>query len=95
MRHENDPTEASRQYATAYSAHYAGRDLPSALGLYQELVASHPSAVEAGYARAQIQNIVNTVVPKPELLNAQMELLLAHFHRDRPTVTDLTPTLNV
>jgi predicted Zn-dependent protease len=95
MRHENQPTEASRQYATAYAAHYSARDLPWALRLYQGLVASHPSDVEADYARTQIQNIVNSVVPKQDLLDAQMKLLPAQFHRDRPTVTDVAPTLRV
>ncbi len=95
MRHENEPTEASRQYAAAYAAHYSERDLPWALRLYQGLVASHPSAVEADYARAQIQNIVNAVVPKQDLLDAQMNLLPAQFQRDRPAVADVTPTLRV
>ena len=34
---------------------------------------------EAEYSRVQIQNIVNAVVPKQELLDAQMELALNHF----------------
>jgi hypothetical protein len=95
MRHENEPTDARRQYTAAYAAHYSERDLPLALRLYQELVALHPSAVEADYARAQIQNIVNAVVPRPELLNAQMNLLPAQFHRDHSTVADVAPTLRV
>ena len=82
MRHETEPTAASQQYAAAYAAHYTQRDLPLALQLYQQLIASHPSAQEAGYARMQVQNIVNAVVPKEELLNAQMELVLAHFERE-------------
>lgn len=95
MRYERKPTEASRQYATAYAAHYSARDLPWALRLYQGLVASHPSAVEADYARTQIQNIVNSVVPRPDLLDAQLKLLPARFHRDDSAVTDVTPTLRV
>ena len=79
MRNETEPTEASRQYAAAYAAHYTGRDLPVALQLYTKLMASHPSAQEAHYARMQVQNIVNAVVPKQELLDAQIELVLAHF----------------
>lgn len=82
MRTETAPTEASRQYAAAYAAHYTGRDLPSALQLYQNLMASHPSAQEAGYARMQVQNIVNAVVPEPELLEAQIKLVLVHFEHD-------------
>ena len=95
MKHENEPVEASRQYAAAYAAHYSARDLPWALRLYQGVVASHSSTVEADYARAQIQNIVNAVVPKQDLLDAQMNLLPAQFQRDRPGVADVTPTLRV
>jgi hypothetical protein len=36
-------------------------------------------APEAGYSRTQVQNIVNAVVPKQELLDAQMELALARL----------------
>jgi hypothetical protein len=83
MRNETVPTEASRQYAAAYAAHYSGRDLPVALQLYKKLMASHPTAQEAGYSWIQVQNIVNAVVPKQELLDAQMELVLVHFERKR------------
>jgi hypothetical protein len=83
MRNETVPTEASRQYTAAYAAHYSGRDLPVALQLYKKLMASHPTAQEAGYSRTQVQNIVNAVVPKQELLDAQMELVLVHFERKR------------
>lgn len=79
MRNETELTEACRQYAAAYAAHYVERDLPLALQLYKKLIASHPSAREADYARTQAQNIVNVVVPKQERLDAQMELVLLHF----------------
>lgn len=82
MRNEIELTEESRQYAAAYAAHYVDRDLPLALQLYKKLMASHPSAQEAGYSRMQVQNIVNAVVPKQELLDAQMELVVAHFEHD-------------
>jgi hypothetical protein len=45
-------------------------------------MASHPSAHEAGYARMQVQNIINAVVPKQELLEAQIKLVLVHFEHD-------------
>jgi hypothetical protein len=79
MRNETEPTEVSRQYAAAYAAHYTGRDLPVALQLYTTLMASHPSAQEAQYARMQVQNIVNAVVPKQELLDAHIALVRARF----------------
>lgn len=82
MRTETEPTEASRQYEAAYAAHYTGRDLPLALQLYEKLMASHPSAQEAAYARMQVQNIVNAVVPKPELMEAQIKLVRVHFEHD-------------
>jgi hypothetical protein len=74
-------TEAARAYAVAYAAHYSERDPAKALQLYKDLIASHASAQEAGYSRAQIQNIVNTLVPAQELLDAQLELALARLER--------------
>lgn len=84
MRNVNESTEAGRQYAAAYAAHYKGRDLPAALQLYIKVIASHPDAKEAGYSRAQVHNIVNTVVPKQELLDAEIELSRAHFEHGGP-----------
>jgi hypothetical protein len=74
-------TEAARAYAVAYAAHDSERDLARALQLYKDLIASHASAREAGYSRAKIQNIVNTLVPAQELLDAQLELALARLER--------------
>jgi hypothetical protein len=82
MRTENEPTGASRKYAAAYTAHYTDHDLRLALRLYKKLMASHPSDPEAEYSRMQVQNIVHAVVPKQELLDAQMELVRAHFEDD-------------
>ena len=79
MRNQTELTEANGQYAAAYAAHYTEHDLPSALRLYKRVMASHPSDPEAEYSRVQSQNIVNAVVPKQELLDAQMELALNHF----------------
>jgi hypothetical protein len=50
-----------------------------ALQLYQAVLASHPSTEEADYSRTQVQNLVNAVIPKQKLLEAQMELAVAHF----------------
>ncbi len=79
MKNDAEHTEAGRQFAAAYLAHYTNHDLPSALELYQNLMASNPSAQESMYARMQIQNIANAVVPKKALLDAQIELVRAHF----------------
>ena len=79
MRNKTELTEANREYATAYAAHYTEHDLPAAMRLYKQIMASHPSDPEAEYSRVQIQNIVNSVVPKQELLDAQMELARTHF----------------
>lgn len=82
MRKNIEPTEARQQYAAAYASHYTGRNLPLAFQLYKELMASHPNTPEAGYARMQVQNLINAVVPKQELLDAQIECLLVHFEND-------------
>ena len=73
--------EAAREYAAAYAAHYSRRDLAMALQLYKKLIATHSSAREAGYSRSQVRNIVDAIVPEQELLDAQMELALAHLER--------------
>ena len=82
MGNEIQIGEAGRQYAAAHAAHYVARDLPLALQLYKAVLASHPSTEEADHSRTQVQNLVNAVVPKQELLEAQMELAVAHFERD-------------
>ncbi len=64
MRHDTELSDAGRQYAEAYAAHYTRHDLPGALRLYMTVVASHPDAQEAGYSRTQVQNITNAVVPR-------------------------------
>jgi len=82
MRNDTESSEAIRQYATAYAAHYRDHELPAAMRLYKQVMASHPNDPEAEYARVQIVNIVNAVVPRQELLDAQMDLALTHFeHR--------------
>lgn len=82
MRTESELTEASRQYSAAYAAHYTDHDLHQALRLYKKIMAAHPSAPEAEYARMQVQNIVNAIVPKQELLDAQLKLVRAHLEDD-------------
>jgi hypothetical protein len=74
-------TEAAREYAAAYAKHYSERDLAMALQLYRKIIASHPSARQAEYSRAQVQNIGNAVVPKQELLDVQIELALARLEQ--------------
>ena len=91
MLNDTELTEAGRQYAAAYAAHYTGRDLPVALQLYKKVMASHPSTQEAGYSRTQVQNIVNAVVPKQELLDAQIKLAHAHFEHEGPPDARRTP----
>jgi hypothetical protein len=81
--------EAARDYGVAYAAHYYQQDFLLALQLYKKLIASHASARQAGYSRAQIRNIVKVVVPEQELLDAQVELALVCL--ERPISTDDEP----
>ena len=91
MRDDLEPTEAGRLYAAAYAAHYTGRDLPVALQLYLKVLGSHQSAPEADYSRTQVRNIVSAVVPKQELLDAEIEMALAHFEHEGPPDTGRIP----
>jgi hypothetical protein len=81
MKAVTELTEAGRDYAAAYGAHYTDHDLPRALQLYLKVISAHPGTKEAGYARSQAQNIINATVPDRELLDAQVELAVAHFGR--------------
>ena len=90
MRNDTELMEPDRQYAAAYAAHYTQRDLPMALQLYMKLMASRPNTQEADYARTQIRNIVNTAVPKWEILDAEIELVLAHFEHENPSAAGRT-----
>jgi hypothetical protein len=76
MRNETELTEAGKQYAGAYAAHYTTKDLHKAIGLYKGIMAGHPNTKEAEYSLTQIQNIVKSVVPNERLLDAQVELAL-------------------
>ena len=90
-RTDGDGSSASRDYAAAYAAHYSDRDLVAALALYQELVAAYPDAREAGYSRTQIVNIVGSVVPQADLLDAQLALALEHLGSVRAADSDESP----
>jgi hypothetical protein len=93
MRKKDDLTEVGRQYAEAYAAHYTGDDLPVALQLYRKVVASHPDTLEAGYARTQVHNIVTAVVPRQELLDADVQLALARLEQAVPADAKRSPVL--
>ena len=81
MNDDDSTTNAARSYAAAYAAHYSERDLATALQLYRDLIDSHANALGAGYARTRIQNIVKALIPAEDLLDAQVELALAHIER--------------
>jgi len=84
-------TEAAREYAAAYVAHYSERDLAKALRLYKKIIVSHVSAPEAGYSRTQVENIVHAVVPEQELLGAHLELALARLEHQISPVAEPIP----
>ena len=91
MTNGSGPAAAGKQYSTAYAAHYTTKDLREALELYRGIVAAHPETPEAGYSRTQIQNIVNSVVPDQELLDAQADLALAHMAPQGAPAVEPTP----
>ena len=55
------------------------------------VVTAHPNTQEAGYSRAQIQNIVNSLVPNQELLDVQVELALARIEHEGPPDIEPVP----
>ena len=84
MKKHTANDEAVRNYEAAHMVHYQTKDLHEALGLYKGVMASHPDTPEAGYSRTQIQNIAKSVVPKQELLDAEIELVLTHLDKEEP-----------
>jgi hypothetical protein len=75
-------TEAGKKYAAAYDTHYTVKDMHEAFVLYGRLIAAHPDTQEAKYSRSQVQNIVNAVVPKQEIMDALSKLARTHFEQD-------------
>ena len=84
MKNDTALDEAGRNYEAAHVAHYQIKDLHEAVGLYKGIMAAHPDTPEAGYSRTQIQNIAKSVVPKQELLDAEMALVLTHLDQNGP-----------
>ena len=82
MKNRNNFTVADQDYTKAHDMHYKTKDLPKAFKLYRGIIADYPETKEAGYSLSQIQNIVNAVVPKQEVMDALVALTLAHFEQD-------------
>ena len=79
MRESNISAEAGQQYASAYETHYTTKDIRKAFKLYEDIIASYPDTKEAGYSRSQVQNIVNAVVPKKDIMDSLFGLARIHF----------------
>lgn len=83
MSKAHEPSASvAEMYAQAYATHYTSRDFLGALRAYGQIIESHPGAAEAGYARSQIGNIVNLVVPAGELLTSQTTQAVEHLQRN-------------
>ena len=81
MKNQTETTKAGQQYAAAHAMHYKTKNLDQALDLYEDIMASHPDTSEAEYSRTQIQNIAKSLVPKEELLAAEMAMARAHLEQ--------------
>jgi len=92
MLNDSSPADAARLYAAAHALHYSEHDLLAALRAYERIIALHPGTPEAGYARTQIRNIVQSVVPAEELLAAQVDLASRHLLKDDGATTMEDPT---
>ena len=89
MKEDTGLSKIGRKYVEAHEAHYKKKDLDRALGLYGAIIAAHPDTREAGYSRTQVMNIVRSVVPEKEMLDALVEMALTHLDRDGPSVAEL------
>ena len=79
-------TEANHQYNVAYEAHYIAKNLNLALELYRSIMTSHPNAPESEYCLMQINNIINSVVPKQAILDAQIDMAHKYLVQDVPSL---------
>ena len=84
MKNRNNVAVADQNYTKAHDMHYKTKDLPEAFKLYRSIIADYPETKEAGYSLSQVQNIVNAVVPKQEVMDSLVALTLAHFEQDVP-----------
>lgn len=85
MKKDIKKSESGRFYMVAHEMHYTTKDLSEALELYKSVMEAYPETEEAKYCRSQIENIVNTVVPKQELFDAKLELARMHTEHKGPT----------
>jgi hypothetical protein len=85
-------TEAGNLYATAYAAHYGSRETLRALELYMALIAGHPLAPEAGFARTQVENIIHDVVPADDLLAVEIALVVGRLEPPSPRHRWISPS---
>lgn len=89
---ENEERAAATQcYANAHATHYMKHDYAAALRSYDQLMALHPSAPEAEYARTQIRNILKSVVPADEVLAAELELVLRYLRKEADPAEESSP----
>lgn len=95
MKNGNKATVADQDYTKAYDMHYKTKDLPKAFRLYRSIIADYPGTEEAGYSLSQVQNIVNAVVPKREVLDALVTLTLTHFEQDVSSDRESNPDASV
>lgn len=86
MVNNNRLTEPGKQYKTAHDAHYKAKDIPQAFQIYRNIITDHPNTKEAGYSLSQVHNIVNSVVPKQEIMDALVAMTLDHFEQDAASV---------
>lgn len=86
-------TESARSYARAYAMHYSQRDLLGALAAYDEVIEQHPTSAQADYSRAQMHNIVKSVIAAPALLASQVEMARTHLQHvgDASPASDDSP----
>ena len=82
MKNRNKETAEGKDYTKAHNMQYKTRDLPKAFKLYRGIISDYPKTEEAKYSLSQVQNIVNAVVPKQEVLDALVALTLDHFDHD-------------
>ena len=88
MNPETNSSAAACLYAAAYAAQYEQRNLPLAMQLYQDLLSTHPNALEADYSRMQLHSMFTQTVPQRIRVDAEIALLETQLRQVSARSTD-------
>ena len=77
--------DSAEAYARAYAAHYTTKNYQQAVFGYAALVEQHPGTPEADHARAQVLNLLASLVSVDRVFATHLSLILKEIEdRESP-----------